>query len=174
MIYGAEMEFKDLAEKRYSNRGFLNKPIEKEKIESILENIKTAPSAANRQPWKVYIVSDESIRKELVKSYQRDWFAEAPVIVVFVGLTDANWKRQDGADYLLCDVTLLADYFVLSATEQGLGTCYIAAFDEKVAHSALNLKENEKVLLMTPLGYPREGCTRERNRIDISEIVNFI
>lgn len=174
MIDGEKMKFKELTEKRYSQRGYLDKIIEQDKLDYILECSRLAPSAANRQPWKIYIVKDAAIREKLVKSYDREWFAEAPLIVVFTGNRDKNWKRKDGADYLLCDVTIIADYFILAAEEVGLGSCYIAAFDKEIAEQAIDLGENEEILLMTPLGYPKDGVTRERKREDIKDIVRYI
>ncbi len=114
------------------------------------------------------------MKEKIYAGYDRDWFREAPLIVVFTGLMDENWVRGDKADYLMCDVTIIADYFILAATEQGLGTCYIAAFDEDVVHKALELPENEKVLLLTPLGYPKEGVTRERVRKSAEQVATFI
>ncbi|PLX68099.1 MAG: nitroreductase [Denitrovibrio sp.] len=133
-----------------------------------------SPSAANKQPWKIYIVEDKAVQERIYAGYNRDWFREAPLIVVFVGLEGENWVRGDKADYLLCDITIIADYFVLAATEQGLGTCYIAAFDEEIVHKALGLPNNEKVMLITPLGYPKEGAKRVRSRKDLSEVVKYI
>lgn len=165
------MDFYKLVNKRYAVRGYLSKHVEDEKIDYILKVARLAPSAANRQPWKIYIVKDKTVKTALCEAYPRSWLEEAPIIVVFVGLTDNNWIRNDGKDYLLCDVTIIADYFILAATEQGLGTCYIAAFDEAKVKEALNLPENEIPLLMTPLGYPKDGAIRERKRKELGEIV---
>jgi len=167
------MEFKNLAEKRYSVRGYQNKEVEEDKINHILECSRLAPSAANRQPWKIYIVKDKTVKDKLVESYSREWLAEAPLIAAFVGQRDENWRRRDGEDYLLCDVTILADYFTLAAADIGLGTCYIAAFDEQKASEALSLAESERVMLLTPLGYAKEGATRKRDRKQLRDIIIY-
>lgn len=111
---------------------------------------------------------------KLVMAYSRDWFAGAPLILVFTGLKGKNWVRSDGTDYLMCDVTIIADYLILAATEQGLGSVYIAAFKPEIVSSALGLPEDEVPLLMTPLGYPAEGSTRERKRKEITEWVEYV
>jgi len=174
MIKGVVMDFKTLVKKRYSFRGYLQKEVEEDKISRIIECSRFAPSASNKQPWKIYIIKDKSVKKQMAESYQRDWFEEAPIMVAFIGLKDENWKMGDGEDYLLCDVTILADHFILAATEEGLGTCFIAAFDKEKAAQALNLPENEKVLLLTPLGYAKPDSTRERVRKSREEIVEYI
>lgn len=168
------MSFLELANQRYSFRGFTDQKVEQEKIDYILQCSQLAPSASNRQPWKIYVIHDAATREKLSQSYQRDWFAEAPVHVVFVGLTDTNWKRKDGADYLMCDVTIIADYFILAATEQGLGSVYIAAFDEQLVRDALSLPQNEKPFLLTPLGYTKKNVTRERRRKNLHEITAIL
>lgn len=167
------MEFNRLTKKRYSFRGYLNRMVEKEKLDYILECSRLAPSAANRQPWRIYIVTDPVIKENLARSYPREWFAASPVIVAFAGVCDENWKRADGEDYLLCDVTLAADHFILAAAEQELGTCLVASFDEAVAAKALELPANEKVMLLTPLGYPEEGSSREKSRRNIDSLVIY-
>lgn len=168
------MDFLSLTNTRYSFRGFQNKAVEKEKLDYILKCSRLAPSASNRQPWKIYIVRNPETKKQLSQAYPRPWFAEAPLHIVFVGLTDTNWKRSDNANYLLCDVTIIADYFILAATEQGMGSVYIAAFDEQQVCKALDLPINEKPLLLTPLGYAKENVTRERKRKRIDEIITYI
>ncbi|KAA0258518.1 nitroreductase [Deferribacter autotrophicus] len=165
------MSFLELVNKRYSFRGYLDKEVEQEKIDYILKCANLAPSAANRQPWKIYLVKDYEVRKKLAEAYPREWLIEAPIIVVFTGITDNNWIRSDGKNYLMCDVTIIADYFILAATEVGLGTCYIAAFDEKKVIDALKLPENEIPFLITPLGYPKDGVTRPRKRKELNEII---
>ncbi len=164
------MDYRNLVQARYSYRDYFDREVEEEKISYILEQARMAPSAANRQPWKIYLVSDPAVRNRLHESYPRDWFARAPLAVVFTGLSGTNWKRKDGMDYLLCDVTIIADYFILAATEVGLGTCYIAAFDEEIVREALSLPSDEIPLLMTPLGYPVPGSIRERSRKSMDEI----
>jgi len=167
--------FLDLVNTRYSFRGFEKVQPEQQKIDYIIECARMAPSAANRQPWRVYLVTNENVKKNLAKSYETGWFAEAPVMVVFTGLKDENWVRNyDSADYLLCDVTIIADYFILAASEMGLGTCYIAAFNKEKVSEALNLPDNEIPFFLTPLGYPKKGVTRERKRKDAVEIIKFI
>ncbi|MGA1847390.1 nitroreductase family protein [Deferribacter abyssi] len=163
--------FLDLVNKRYSYRGYLNKDVEQEKIDYILKCANLAPSAANRQPWKIYLVKNYETRKKLAEAYPKEWLIEAPIIVVFTGIKDNNWIRNDGKNYLMCDVTIIADYFILAAAEVGLGTCYIAAFDEKKVISTLKLPENEIPFLITPLGYPKENVIRPRKRKDLEEII---
>ena len=168
------MKLIDIINSRYSFRGYIDREVEQEKIDYILECARLAPSAKNMQPWKIYIVKSKEMRERVCEAYAREWLKEAPVIAVFVGKKGENWVRWDGENYLMCDVTIIADYFILAATEVGLGTCYIAAFDREKLKAALNLAEGEEPFLMTPLGYPKPESKRERSRKNISEIVEEV
>jgi nitroreductase len=165
------MNFFELAGNRYSQRGYQSREVEQDKIDYILQCARLAPSATNKQPWKIYLIKDTQTKEALVKAYNKSWMMEAPLIAVFTGIQSENWLRKDGLDYLMCDVTIIADYFILAATEVGLGTCYVAAFDEQIVKQALHLPEKEKPFLLTPLGYAREGVTRERKRKDLKDFV---
>lgn len=164
------MELENLFEKRYSARSFQQKNVEKEKIVRILQKARLAPSAKNLQPWKTYLFTEGENRLKINEAYPRKWFAEAPVVAVFTGLQGENWTRMDGKDYLMCDVTILTDYFVLAATEEGLGTCYIGAFDAAKVKEVLNL-ENEDPLLMVACGYASEdSVVKKKKRKSLEEI----
>ena len=168
------MTYMEIVKGRYSCRSYNSDEISKEDMEYILECARLAPSACNLQPWKIYIVRDEKVKAGLCEAYPREWFAGAPVIAVFCGLKDENWKRADGADYLMCDVSLIADHFINAASDRGLGTCWIAAFDEEKAVSALKLPENEKVYVMTPLGYAADKSPALKKRKNAGDICCFI
>ena len=166
--------FQELVASRFSERGYLDRPVDPDALKRILETCRLAQSAANRQPWRIHLIRTPDIQKKVYESYDREWFREAPLIAVFTGINGANWiRKSDGADYLLCDITFLADHFVLAAREEGLGSCIIAAFDPVKLRQALTLPEEEIPLLMSPLGYSREGVHRERSRKSLEEIVKF-
>lgn len=164
------MSFLELCRRRCSVRGYLSDAVPDEKLQYVLECARYAPSAANRQPWKVYILSGRE-KEKLHAAYDRPWFVEAPLAVVFVGVRQANWVRGDGTDFLMCDTAIICDHFHLAAAEAGLGTCWIGAFDSAVIRSALEIPPNEVPFYLTPLGFPKEGSTRDKARKKLTEIV---
>ncbi|MEC9491299.1 nitroreductase family protein [Flexistipes sp.] len=168
------MGLKNLFEKRYSVRSFQPKQVEKDTVIRILETARLAPSAVNFQPWKVYLVSQGETRSEINSAYPKKWFENAPHVAVFTGLEGQNWKRQDGKDYLMCDVTIVTDYFVLAATEEGLGTCYVGAFDAGIVADALKLKDEDPIL-MVPFGYISENVKfKDKKRKSVDEIAVWL
>lgn len=158
---------------RRSIRKYQAKPVEKEKLEKILEAARLSPSAKNSQPWHFIAVTDETYRKKLLPAYTRDWFVNAPVIIVACATPSKGWSRPDGEDYWKVDVAIAVQTMVLVAQELGLGTCWVAAFKEERVKEALGIPEEVRVISMTPLGYPAEKKGPVTERKQKEEIVHL-
>jgi len=166
------MKFKELANKRYSVRSFQPKPVEKERLETILEAALLAPSAVNFQPWKFIVVTEPALLNQLHGCYHRDWFKTAPVCIVAIGDHDKGWHRPtDGKDYTDMDVTIAIDYLMLAATEIGLGTCWICHFNAEKCAEIFGLSSNLEPIAMIPIGYPLSATTPVKNRKTIEQTV---
>ncbi len=158
---------------RRSIRKYKPRPVEKEKLERVLEAGRLAPSAVNRQPWHFIVVTDPSVREALRASYGQDWFVNAPVIIAACADTDSAWVRRDGEPYWKVDVAIAFQNMILCATEEGLGTCWIAAFNEDAARKALKIPEKVRIVALTPLGYPDETKGEVTDRKPLKEIVHY-
>ena len=165
------MEFLDLAKKRHSVRGYLDKPVEDSLLEKVLEAGRLAPSACNRQPWVVIVLKDQASRRRLESVYNKEWFLRAPVIISVCCDHSASWKRADGKDYGIVDAAIALDHMTLAATEAGLGTCWIGAFNADQARNVLKLPENIDPIAFTPLGYPGTEAAVKKSRKKMDEIV---
>jgi len=159
--------------KRRSIRLYERKPVNEEKLNRVLEAGRLAPSADNRQPWRFVVVTDDKIKEKLGTAYDEEWFFSAPVIIVGCAVPEEAWVRMDGQEYWMVDVAIAMQNMILTATELGLGTCWIADFDEEAARKALNLPLGVRVVAMTPLGYPAEEKRPVGNRKPLSEIVHY-
>ena len=172
------MDFYELISTRESIRDYdPAKPVEEEKLRRILEAGRLAPSAANHQPWRFLIISSAEMLEKVRPCYQRDWFTHAPNILIVAGNKNDAWARgYDGYNSLETDLTIAMDHMILAAENEGVGTCWIAAFDPEVLREALSLKENDKVYAITPLGYPKEGFKKKgyKNRKPLEEIIHFL
>lgn len=164
------MEFLELVKRRYSCRYYQSKPVEQGKLDYIMECVRLAPSAVNRQPWRFRIVSSEEGRKKLCQCYSREWFTTAPVIIIASILHDEEWVRSDGKHHGDIDIAIAVEHLCLAAAEQGVGTCWVCNFDAKLCKSLFALSDNEKAAVLIPLGYPADEL-REKNRKPISEII---
>lgn len=172
------MEFYDLVETRESIREYdSTRPVEKEKLLRILDAGRLAPSAANRQPWRFLVVSSERMLKKVRACYYRDWFRRAPHILVVAGRKADAWVRQyDGYNSLETDLTIAMDHMILAAENEGIGACWIAAFNPDILTDALSLERDEIVYAITPLGYTPQGFSKKgrKDRKPLGNIVTFL
>lgn len=168
------MTFLKLAEKRYSVRGYQSKPVEKEKLLQVLEAARLAPSAVNYQPWHLFVVSDQDLLGRLQQAYPRNWFAQAPLVIVACGDHSRSWKRGDGRDYCDVDVAIAVDHMTLAAADLGLGTCWIGAFDVNMVREVLELPEHLEPIAMLPVGYPAADSAPKKKRRELDEMVTWI
>ncbi|MDD4236951.1 MAG: nitroreductase family protein [Desulfotomaculaceae bacterium] len=166
------MTFLDLIENRYSVRAYKPDPVEKEKLEYVLEAARLAPTAANRQPFQLLIIETAGRKQELVRIYGRPFFTQAPLVICSCAIRSQAWTRkQDNANFGHVDATIAMDHLILAAAEQGLGTCWIAAFDPVATKEVLGLPGVEPVVLTT-LGYPADA-RGTKNRKPLSELVRY-
>ena len=93
------------------------------------------------------------------------------------GNRDDAWTRKyDGYNSIETNLTIAMDHLILAAANEGVGSCWIAAFDPLLLREALGLKENDEVFAITPLGYPEDSYQsgHAKNRKAISEIVEYL
>lgn len=167
------MDIYEAIESRHSVRSYLDTPVEKEKLERILRAAQLAPTATNSQAFKIYVVPTAG-RKDMLKSvYHRDWFSQPPCVLLVCTDKSRCWVRRDGKPYGDVDSAIVMDHIILAATAEGLGTCWIGAFDAEAAKQAFGLPENLEPVAFTPLGYEQKGPYNKMRR-DISELVVYM
>jgi len=166
------MEFTELVHTRYSVRAYKSDPIEKDKLDHILEAARLAPTAANRQPFGLVVARTENIRSELKRVYDREWFVQAPLVICACGYPEIGWMRYDGKSYIDVDVAIVMDHLILAATDLGLGTCWIASFNVGAAQEVFGLPDEFEPIVLTPLGYPDDQPS-PKERKKISDLVHY-
>jgi nitroreductase len=165
------MDFQELISKRYSVRAYKPDPVEDEKLARILEAARLAPTAANRQPFRVIVIMTKGREAELRQIYGREWFTQAPLVLAVCAVPRESWVRTcDGWNAAEVDATIAMTHIVLAATEEGLGTCWIAAFDPKAAREVLSLPPEVVPSAFTPLGYPADTAAPKKRR-PLSEVL---
>ncbi len=166
------MDFSELIRQRYSVRAYKPAPVESEKLEQVLEAARLAPSACNRQPFQLIVIETAGREAELKRVYHRSWFHQAPLVIAAVGLPGEAWSRRDGKNYVYVDTTIAMDYITLAATDLGLGTCWVAAFDPAAAREVLSLPDTAEPVAFTPLGYPADQ-PKSKERKSLAELVRY-
>jgi nitroreductase len=164
----------DIIEARKSIRSYKSQEVEEEKLNYILQAFRRAPSAKNLQPWKLIVVKSKNTINDLAIACNNQTFlTEAPVIMVACAKEDEAYGVMGGyMNSYPIDIALALEHLILAAAEQGLGTCWIGAFKEKLVKDILKVPENVRVVALTPVGYPAGEGSR-RGRKSLSEIVSY-
>jgi nitroreductase len=166
------MQFIELAGKRYSVRSYKAEPVEDDKLQSVLQAARLAPTAANRQAFRLIVTPTKSRESELLRIYNRSWFVQAPVVICICAIPNEAWVRSDGKNYSDVDAAIVMDHLVLAAADLGLGTCWIAAFDPVAAREVLGIPEQVDPIAFTPLGYPADQLPVKKRR-SLDDLVKY-
>lgn len=166
------MEFSELIKKRYSVREYKPDPVEKEKLHEVLEAARLAPTAADKQPFQIIVIHTKGREEELRRIYDREWFVQAPLLLCGCSIPDEAWVHRDGKNHCEIDITIAMDHLTLAATNVGLGTCWVAAFNVDAARQALKLPENVVPVIFTPLGYAAD-VPGPKDRKTLEELVRY-
>jgi len=172
------MEFTELIRNRESIRNYdPERPVPEAILERILEAGRIAPSACNDQPWLFFVIRSSAMLEAVRASYSRPWFKDAPQILVVVGLKDQAWVRSyDGYNSIETDIAIAFTHLMLAAENEGVGTCWIEAYNPEILRKALDLKENQVVFGITPLGFPKPGFVKKggKTRKRMEEIIRYL
>ena len=174
--------FLELVKSRQSDRAYLDKAVEIEKINRIIEAAHLAPSACNAQPWKLIVVTDAEKRSQIAdaatsKMLSMNHFTkQAPVQIVLVE-EEANFTSKVGGwaqdkHYPHIDLGIIASHICLAASDEGLGSCMIGWCNEKKVAKILDIPKNKKVMLVILLGYSAQEL-REKKRKKLEDIVSW-
>lgn len=169
------MDFKELSTRRFSARKYTDEPVSEEDLNYILECVRLAPSAVNRQPWHWLVVESDEAKAKLQQCYEREWFATAPMYLVGMRSTQDNWVRKyDGKPHGDIDVAIAAEHLCLAATERGLGTCWVCNYDTDKMQQ-LFPREGYEAVVILPLGHIAPDCPQaEKKRKDLAEMVERV
>jgi len=172
------MEYYDLIRLRESIRNYdPDRQVPKEILEKILDAGRLAPSACNLQPYKFLVISSSPVLEKVRASYNKVWFKEAPHILVILGLREQAWNRSyDGYNSIETDLAIAMTHIILAAENEGVGTCWIEAYNPAMLKEALNIKDNQVIFGITPLGYQKPGFRKVMNkqRKPLGDIVEFL
>lgn len=167
------MDYYEVIRKRRSIRGYQNRDVEEDKLKRILEAARIAPSATNAQPWLFIVVRKTEVKEKLKAAYPRPWFWSAPVVICACGIVGQAWRRDDGKSYLDVDLAIAMDHLILAATAEGLGTCWIGAFDPTQVERILHLAPGIEPIALTPVGYP-SAWPKAKSRKQWDEVIRYI
>lgn len=161
------MNFEQMALTRQSTRNYdATKEVELEKLVKICELGMLAPSACNSQPWKLHIITKDSVNlADLRKSCQvvglnkflNDVNSFIVIEQVFGNASAKLGSTMGKNDLNSMDLGILASYLCFAAMDEGLGTCILGAFRKDVMQKAMGFDKKQVVRLVIAVGYPCDG-----------------
>jgi nitroreductase len=168
------MDFDQLVNLRYSCRHYSPAPVEERLLEKVLNAARLAPTASNKQPFQIIIITTENKQEDLLKIYNLKWFVQAPLILCICSIPEQGWIRHsyDKKNYSIVDAAIAIDHLTLQAADLGLGTCWIAAFNPSEAIEYLKIPKGVEPIAFTPLGYPLDG-PKEKTRKPLSDLIRY-
>lgn len=174
----------ELIKKRWSPVAFSDKPIDKEKLYSLLEAARWSASCFNEQPWRFIVGQEndevyEKIKASLVEK-NREWAKDAPILIANVAKKNFthNEKNNRWASY---DLGQAVAVLSIQATELGLYVHQMGGFDENFIKESFKLSEDYEVLSIMAIGYYgnveelsddlKKREMSDRKRKEISELI---
>lgn len=168
------MDFLELARTRFSVRDYDARPVEKDKLDRILEAGRLAPTGANRQPQRVYVLqSDDALAR--VRAATRMAF-NAPVVIMLCAEVGEAWHNrretvmhgtvEDVYSVAEMDVSIVCDHMQLAATELGLGTLWVRGYDTQSLLDAFDLPEGVVPICLLDVGYAAAGVEPHKMHAD--------
>jgi nitroreductase len=153
---------------RRSIRKFKNEPVSEEVINNILEAGRLAPTATNQQPWHFVFVRNKQEKEAFIFSGFNRFVTDADFIVLGV------YKKSEVIieKLSLMDVTIALQNMVITAKVQGVGSCWMGAFDEKKLRDTLNLPDDCITVGAVAFGIPGEQPKRPPKK-KIDDIIHF-
>lgn len=176
-------DFLSLAKQRQSDRAFdPARPVEKDKLERILQAACIAPSACNSQPWHFIVVDDPELKNKVADATSsrvlgiNHFTKQAPVHLLVVeekpnlSAGFGSWIKDKNFAHV--DVGIAAAHLVLAAEDEGLGSCILGWFDEEKMRKLLNIPSGKRVLLDIVIGYSIQP-DRAKKRKDRKETISY-
>ncbi len=167
------MDVYEAISSRKSVRAFQDREVSEDSISRLLEAARLAPSASNRQEWRFIVVRNPATRQQLSKAAMgQEFVGEASVVIVCCAETDDHVMACGQLCYPI-DVAIAIDHITLCAAADGLGTCWIGAFDEEEAKKILGIPPHVRVVGLLPIGYPKDPSRAEKKRLALKELVKY-
>ena len=161
----------DAIRRRYSCRAYQDKSIEQDKLESILEAARLAPSAKNTQDWRFVVVTDRDTKSRVAGTTNRpEVFEKAGVIIAACSNSDEVMRCGQAIGPI--DVAIALEHICLQTADLGLGTCWIGSFDADKVRQILAIPDNIIIVELMALGYPADSKP-EPKREPIEKIVCY-
>lgn len=177
------MSLKEIMTARESCRNYIaDKRPNKEQLERIIDIARLSPSACNSQPWKFYVVNNHDISAKLAEQLQgmglNKHAATCPAFIVVceeeAKLSRRVLERYARQHFVQIDIGIVTHAICLAAVEEGLSTCIMGWMNEEAIKELLGIGEEATIRLVLSVGYSADDAVRQKNRKELTEIMEYI
>ena len=162
------MSFKNLVVNRYSSRAYKDKPVPSDSLELVLEAARLAPTAANRQPFRIIVVTDNRTKRALANRAFSRFINDAPLTLVGCANTHAMLTGK----WAIVDTVIALQNMVIAAWAMDVGSCWVGAFKESKVRQLLQIPEKWTVVALVPMGYPNEHPAPRKKKA-LTQLINY-
>jgi nitroreductase len=162
-------ELLQLMKDRRSVRMFESTPIPEESLMKILEAARWCQSASNRQPWRFIVIRNHELIEKIAKHATYGKFiSQAPLLIAIVA------DKKGAPNWYIHDTSMVSHQICLMTWALGLGTCWIGSLDRDKAGSLLNLKSNEFLTTVLPIGVPKTKGIGTSSRKELTDLISYL
>jgi nitroreductase len=166
------MDLSEAIIKRVSMREYQATPVPEQKLNRVLEAGRMAPTGGNRQEFKIVVVKDAELRRKLAEaSGGQKHVGQAPIVIAAVAIAPERMMLCGVPAYAV-DVSIVIDHMTLAATNEGLSTCWIGAFNQDMVRTALKIPQSHMVVSLLTLGLAG-GEGRPKTRKELGQLVCY-
>lgn len=151
---------------------FTDEEVSQESLDHIIEAAWRAPSAKNRQPWRLIVVQDENVRSGIYDAaFRQEHVGQAPVILALC-TTNVDYRMPNGQHAYPIDIGIAASFIMLQAKADGLGARAVTTYDEGEVREILTVPHLMRVVMLILVGHTvEEPALKERRPFD--QIVSY-
>ncbi|MBN2139211.1 MAG: nitroreductase family protein [Sedimentisphaerales bacterium] len=165
------MDVSEAIRKRYSCRAYQDRVVEQEKLATVLEAARLAPSAKNLQDWRFVVATDRNTKAKLAEAANNQSFLKNAGAII-AGCSVNKEVMRCGQALGPIDVAIALEHMALQATELGLATCWIGSFYPEKVRAILGIPEDVAIIELMALGYPAEA-QKQQKREPIEHIISY-
>ena len=168
-------DFLELAHERYSVRQISSRPVEREKLDKIIEAGLIAPTAANWMPAKIFLFSSKEAKEKLDTVHHFPFVKNAPAVFVVAAVPEQAWTRPfDGHNFADVDASIVATQMMLEIHDLGLGSTWCGYFDEAKLKELFPELEGLTLIALFPVGYIEDGCEPSESHTKYPAMEDFL
>jgi nitroreductase len=157
-MWGGKLDLDTVIQNRRSVRSYSPMSPSDRDIEKVVQAAELGPTAGDLKARKIFVIKGQSRKKELMEaSLHQTWISEAPFLLIFCADQKAIEKYGERGKELYCiqDASIAASFAMLKATDLGLASCWIGAFDEEKVSTAAGLPSYLRPVAILALGYEK-------------------